>query len=89
MRLPWPVRHAGVRIREEHRQCTTRHSGFENQLPSRNRQPRSQSCHTVMRNCSRDEGGPFGFGDQEPIPSHRKLLSSKAMVVNLAETSGQ
>jgi hypothetical protein len=23
------------------------------------------------------------------IPSHRKLLSSKAMVVNVAETSGQ
>ena len=27
-----------------------------------------------MRNCTRDEGRPFGFGDQEPIPSHRKLL---------------
>jgi hypothetical protein len=28
-------------------------------------------------NCTRDEGRPFGFGDQEPIPSHRKLLRSK------------
>ena len=24
-----------------------------------------------MRNCTRDEGGPFGFGNQELIPSHR------------------
>ena len=36
-----------------------------------------------------DEGGPFEFGDQVLIPSHRKLLSSKAMVVNVAETSGR
>jgi hypothetical protein len=40
------------------------------------------------RNCTRDGGGPFGFGNQVPISSHRKLLSSKAMVVNVAETSG-
>ena len=32
-----------------------------------------------MRNCTRDEGGPFGFGDQEPISSHRKLLRSRAV----------
>ena len=50
---------------------------------------RASPVHTVMRNCSKDEGGPFGFGDQEPIPSHRKLLWSKAMVVSIAETSGQ
>jgi hypothetical protein len=37
----------------------------------------------------RDEGGPFGFGYQELIPSHRKLLRPKAMVVSVAETSGQ
>jgi hypothetical protein len=41
-----------------------------------------------MRNCTRDEGGPFGFGNQVPISSRRKLLSSKAMVVNVAETLG-
>jgi len=29
----------------------------------------------AARNCTRDEGGPFGFGRQGPIPSHRKLLS--------------
>src|SRR5260370_8752597 len=41
-----------------------------------------------MRNCTRDEGRPFGFGDQEPISSHRELLWSKAMVVSVAETPG-
>jgi hypothetical protein len=40
-----------------------------------------------MRNCSRDEGKPFWLGDQEPIPSHRNLLWSKAVVVSVAETS--
>jgi hypothetical protein len=37
-------------------------------------------------NCRRDEGGPFEFGDQEPISSHRKLLRAKAVVVSVAET---
>ena len=32
-----------------------------------------------MLNCTRDEGGPFEFGNQVLISSHRKLLSSKAM----------
>jgi hypothetical protein len=51
-------------------------------------------CHevtpvqTAMRNCTRDEGRPFEFGDQVLISSHRKLLWSKAMVVNVAEKSG-
>ena len=40
------------------------------------------------RNCTRDGGGPFGFGNQVLISSYRKLLSSKATVVNVAETSG-
>ena len=42
----------------------------------------------AMRNCTRDEGGPFGFGNQVPISSHRKLLRSKAVVVNVAENVG-
>src|SRR5262249_46451138 len=50
---------------------------------------RASPVHTAMRNCTRDEGGPFGFGNQVPISSHRKLLRSKAVVVNVAETSGQ
>ncbi len=56
---------------------------------------RSGSCVTsaarvaAARNCTRDEGGPFGFGDQELIPSYRKLLWSKAMVVSVVEKSGR
>ena len=44
---------------------------------------------TALRNCTEDEGGPFEFGDQEPISSHRKLLRAKAVVVSVAETPGQ
>src|SRR5262249_8696956 len=43
----------------------------------------------AARNCTRDEGGPFGFGDQVLISSHRKLLRSKAVVASVAETPGQ
>ena len=42
--------------------------------------------HTAMRNCTRDEGRSFEVGNQVLISSHRKLLSSKAMVVNVAES---
>jgi hypothetical protein len=42
-----------------------------------------------MRNCTRDEGRPFEVGNQVLISSHRKLLSSKAMVVNVAEKPGR
>jgi hypothetical protein len=44
--------------------------------------------HTAQRNCTRDGGWPFGFGNQVSISSRRMLLSSKAAVVNVAETSG-
>jgi hypothetical protein len=50
---------------------------------------RVQPVHTAVRNCTRDEGGPFEVGNQVLTLSHRKLLSSKAMVVNVAETPGQ
>jgi hypothetical protein len=50
---------------------------------------RALPVHTASRNCMRDEGRSFGFGNQVLIPSHRKLLRSKAMVVSIAETSGQ
>ena len=49
---------------------------------------RVSPVQTALRNCTRDEGGPFEFGNQVLISSHRKLLSSKAMVVNVAEKSG-
>jgi hypothetical protein len=44
---------------------------------------------TAMRNCTRDEGGPFEIGNQVLISSHRKLLSSKAMVVSVAENRNE
>jgi hypothetical protein len=44
---------------------------------------------TALRNCTRDEGGPFEIGNQGLISSHRKLLWSKAMVVSVAEKSGR
>jgi len=50
---------------------------------------RVSPVHTAVRNCTRDEGGPFEVGNQVLISSHRKLLSSKAMVVNVAEKSEQ
>jgi hypothetical protein len=50
---------------------------------------RASPVHTVLRNCTRDEGRPFGFGNQEPISSHRKLLRSRAVVVSVAETPGR
>jgi len=51
------------------------------------RRSRVTPVHTALRNCTRDEGRPFEFGNQVLISSHRKLLSSKAMVVNVAEKS--
>ena len=45
--------------------------------------------HTAVRNCTRDEGGPFEVGNQVLISSHRTLLCPKGMVVNVAEKSEQ
>ena len=42
----------------------------------------------TVRDCTGDEGRPFEVGNQVLISSHRKLLSSKAMVVNVAEKTG-
>ena len=60
--------------------ATTSESGLVSRAPP---------VQTAVRNCMRDEGGPFGFGDQVLIPSHRKLLRSRAVVVSVAEKSGQ
>ena len=43
---------------------------------------------TAMRNCTRDEGGPFEAGRQGQASNHCKLLSSKAMVVSVAANVG-
>jgi hypothetical protein len=41
-----------------------------------------------MRNYTGDEGRSFEFDNQVLISSHRKLLWSKAPVVNVAEKAG-
>jgi hypothetical protein len=46
---------------------------------------RVSPVQTAVRNCTRDEGGPFEVGNHGVIPSHRKLLRSKAVVVSVAE----
>src|SRR5450830_307148 len=50
---------------------------------------RVSPVHTAVCNCTRDEGGPFEVGNQVLITSHRKLLWSKATVVNVAEKPEQ
>jgi hypothetical protein len=42
-----------------------------------------------MRNCTGDEGRLFEVGNQVLVSSHRKLRTSKAMVVSVAEKPGQ
>src|SRR2546425_273008 len=49
-------------------------------------------CHEYCRStrrCATEGGPPFEVGNQVLISSHRKLLSSKATVVSVAETPGQ
>ena len=53
-------------------------------MPGSGRVSRALPVQTATRNCTRDEGGPFGFGNQVLIPSHCKLLRSKAVVVSVA-----
>ena len=50
---------------------------------------RVSPVHTALRNCTRDEGRSFEVGNQVLISNHRKLLWSKAMVVNVAEKPEQ
>ena len=47
----------------------------------------SASLIRLDTNCP-IQGGPFGVGNRVLISSHRKLLSSIAMVVSVAETLG-
>ena len=50
---------------------------------------RASPVQTAVRNCTRDEGGPFETGSQVQVSSHRKLLWSKVTVVSVAETPGR
>jgi hypothetical protein len=47
-------------------------------LRATRRVTRASPVQTAVRNCTRDEGRPFGFGNQVLIPSHRKLLRLNA-----------
>jgi hypothetical protein len=69
--------------------CASHHSEKGSLMSGKGLVSRASPVHTAVRNCTRDEGRPFEFGNQVLISSHRKLLSSKAMVVNVAEKSGQ
>ena len=68
------------------RSCSTAPQGtmFEMGLVTR-----VSPVHTAMRNCTRDEGRSFEVDNQVLISSRRKLLWSKAVVVSVAEKSGQ
>src|SRR5258707_1537453 len=66
-----------------------RHSKFDPLMTGLGLVSRVSPVQTAMRNCTRDEGRSFEVGNQVLISSHRKLLSSKAMVVSVAEKSGQ
>ena len=44
---------------------------------------RTHRPSATVRNCTRDEGGPFEAGSQVQVSSHRKLRSSRAMVVSV------
>src|SRR6476659_954055 len=68
-----------LNVRRSSRQTTSAHGSVSRVSP----------VHTAIRNCTRDEGGPFEVGNQVLISSHRKLLLSKAMVVSVAETAGR
>src|ERR1700730_9272185 len=49
---------------------------------------RVSPVQTALRNCTRDEGRSFEVGNQVLISSLRKLLLSKATVLNVAEKYG-
>jgi len=55
---------------------------------------KNRKRETCTSGTVRDEDGNIliysaGSGIRSPIPSHRELLRSKAVVVSVAETSGQ
>jgi hypothetical protein len=81
--LPWLNRaqHSGLG-------CFVHHSKAGRPISALGLVSRVSPVQTAMRSCTRDEGRSFEVGNQVLISSHRKLLSSKAMVVNVAEKSG-
>ena len=47
-------------------------------MPAAGLVSRVSPVHTAMRNCTGDEGGPFGFGDQvvDPKPPRAAVVKS-------------
>ena len=92
---PWGVSHSTTSPFWSSNQGTStatlymgRHSCWRRGRSALGRVSRTHRLSTTVRNCTRDEGGPFEAGSQVQVSSHRKLLSSRAMVVSVAETSG-
>jgi hypothetical protein len=68
--------------------------GYNAAVPDRcesatGRVTRASPVQTAVRNCTKDEGRSFGFGNQVLISSHRKLLRLNVVVVSVAETPGR
>src|ERR1700732_3544876 len=53
--------------------CRDAHSASESGLVSR-----VSPVHTAVRNCTRDEGMPFGFGDQVADPKPPRVAAVKS-----------
>src|SRR5215471_2615619 len=65
------------------------HMRLNGRMPAKGRVTRASPVQTAVRNCTRDEGRSFGFGNQVLIPSHRKLLRLNVVVVSVAEMPGR
>ena len=78
----WLTALADRQTRQRNAEC------LQNQKSVEGRVSRASPGVPALRNCTRDEGGPFGFGNQVSISSHRKPLRAKALVVSVAETPG-
>jgi hypothetical protein len=64
------------------------HNSMHGRMSAPGRVSRGSPVHTVLRNCTRDEGRSFEAGSQVQASNHCKLLSSKAMVVSVAVNVG-
>jgi hypothetical protein len=58
---------------------STRDVGHEAATSALGRVSRASPVHTAVRNCTRDEGRPFGFGDQvaDPKPPRAAAVKSR------------
>jgi len=68
---------------------TVLHNAMPDRMSAVGRVTRASPVQTAVRNCTRDEGRSFGFGNQVLIPSYRKLLRLNVVVVSVAEMPGR